>query len=88
MHSATNQQLSSFVRLSGFRLKPLPVLLTFGLGIFLLIPGGIVASALSHYLLPGTTREMPWVLLFIAHSVQLLVALGAIAIMKRFVAGH
>ncbi len=88
MHAAPNQQISSFVRLSGFRLKPWPILLTFGLGIVLLIPGGVVVSAISHYLSPTTTHEMSWVLLFVGHSVQLLMALGGIAVMKRFVPGH
>jgi membrane protease YdiL (CAAX protease family) len=67
-----------------FRLKPIPIVVTFLLGVGVLFGGALIAKAASVVLgTPGPEDLLPW--LYIQHALQLLVALVAIAVLRRFV---
>lgn len=85
MQVSANNHSKSFLRVSGLRLRLLPLVVVVLLGLFLPLPGQLTALSLSHRFFAVAAHEMPWLPLFIGHAVTLLVTLAAIAVTKRFV---
>lgn len=87
MQVSANNHSKSFLRVSGLRLRLLPLVVVVLVGLFLPLPGQLTALLLSHRFFPVAAHEMPWLPLFIGHAVTLLVTLAAIAVTKRSVPG-
>lgn len=77
-----------YFQVTGLRFRPLPILVIVVLGLLLPTAGGLVAGSAARYVPPEVIKEKPWVLMYVGHSVELVLALLGIVVMKRFIPGH
>lgn len=74
--------------ITDLKLRALPVLLTFLLGIGVPLLGLPVRWLLAQIVSADLLAKYPWLYLYAGHTGQLVGALACIAVMRRFIPGH